>query len=92
MTQDQLTAILETLSAKTDKAGWSALPDGRALTLYAAHDGVQLTIARVEAMAVKNGLVRVRTAKGEMYLIVLEDLFAVAAEATPAQARRPGFA
>ena len=92
MTQEQLTAILEAISTKTDKAGWASLPDGRTLTLYAAHDGVQLTIARVEAMAAKNGLVRVRTVKGEMYLIVLEDLFAIAAEATPAQARRPGFA
>ncbi len=92
MTQDQLTAILDSLSVKTDKAGWSALPDGRALTLYAAHDGAQLTIARVEAMAAKNGLVRVRTTKGEMFLIVLDDLFALAAEATPAQARKPGFA
>ena len=92
MTQDQVTAILDAISAKTDKAGWSTLPDGRALTLYAAHDGAQLTIARVEAMAVKNGLVRARTVKGETYLIVLEDLFAVASDAAPAQARRPGFA
>jgi hypothetical protein len=92
MTQDLLTLVLETISAKPDKAGWSALPEGRTLTLYAAHDGVQLTIARAEAIAVKNGLLRARTVKGEMYLLALEDLFSVAAEATPAQARKPGFA
>jgi hypothetical protein len=92
MTQDLLGAILETIAAKSDKAGWSALPEGRTLTLYAAHDGVQLTIARVEAMSAKNGLVRARTVKGEMYLVSLDDLFAMAAEATPTQARKPGFA
>jgi hypothetical protein len=92
MTQDLLGAILETIAAKSDKTGWSALPEGRTLTLYAAHDGVQLTIARVEAMSAKNGLVRARTVKGEMYLVSLDDLFAVAAEATPTQSRKPGFA
>jgi hypothetical protein len=92
MTQDQLTAILDAISAKADKAGWSALPDGRSLTLYVAHDGVPLTVARVDTLSVKNGLARARTVKGEMYVIVLDDLFAVAAEGTPSQARKPGFA
>jgi hypothetical protein len=92
MTQDQLTAILDAISAKPDKAGWTALPDGRTMTLYAAHDGVPLTVARAEAISVKNGLVRARTAKGELYLLVLEDVFAVAAEGPAAQARKAGFA
>jgi hypothetical protein len=92
MTQDQLTAILDSISAKTDKAGSSTLSDGRTLTLYAAHDGVQLTVSRAESITVKGGLVRARTAKGELYLLVLEDLFAVSAEGTPAQTRKPGFA
>jgi hypothetical protein len=92
MTQEQLSAALEALSVKTDKAGWSTLPDGRTFTLYAAHDGAPLTIGRVEAVAGKNGLLRARTAKGELYALPVEGLFAVAAEATPAQARKPGFA
>jgi len=92
MTQDHLNAILDVISAKSDKDGWSTFGDGRALTFYAAHDGVQLTIARVEAVMVKAGLVRARTTRGETYLVALEDLFAAAAEATPTQSRKAGFA
>jgi hypothetical protein len=92
MTQEHLTAILEILSAKSEKDGWSTFSDGRGLTLYAAHDGVQLTVARVEGVAVKGGLLRARTARGEMYLLALEDVFAAAAEAAPMNARKAGFA
>jgi hypothetical protein len=89
MTQEHLSAILELISAKAEKDGWSTFPDGRGLTLYAAHDGVQLSVARVEA--VKAGLLRARTSKGEIYLLALEDVFAAAAEATATQARKAGF-
>jgi hypothetical protein len=92
MTQEHLSAILELISARADKDGWSTFPDGRGLTIYAAHDGVQLTVPRVEAIAVKAGLLRARTSKGELYLLPLEDVFAAAAEATATQARKAGFA
>ena len=92
MTQEHLSAILDLISAKTEKDGWSVFPDGRGLTLYAAHDGVQLAVPRVEGIAVKGGLLRARTTKGELYVLTLEDVFAVAAEATPTQARKAGFA
>jgi hypothetical protein len=92
MTQEHLSAILELLSAKPDKDGWSTFSDGRGLTLYAGHDGVQLTVPRVEAISVKSGIVRARTAKGEVYIVALEDVFAAAAEAAATQARKAGFA
>jgi hypothetical protein len=91
MNQEHLSAILELLSARVDKEGWSSFPDGRGLTLYVAHDGVQLTVSRVEAVVAKAGLLRARTAKGETYLLGLEDIFAASVEAAPTQARRPGF-
>ena len=92
MTQEHLSAILDILSAKSDKDGWSTFSEGRGVTLYAAHDGVQLTVARVEAVAVKSGILRARTSKGEIYIIALEDVFAAAAEAAATQARKAGFA
>jgi hypothetical protein len=92
MTEEHLHAILELLSTRTDKEGWSSLSEGRTITLYAAHDGVQLTVARVEAVALKGGLVRARTNKGELYLLALEDVFAAAAEGTATQTRKAGFA
>jgi hypothetical protein len=91
MTQEHLSAILELVSARTEKDGWSTFPDGRALTLYAAHDGVPLSVNRVEAIAVKSGLLRARTVKGEIYLLVLEDVFAAATEGGPTQVRKAGF-
>ena len=91
MIQEHLAAILELVSARSEKDGWSTFPDGRALTFYAAHDGVQLTVARVEAVAVKAGLLRARTTKGELYLLALEDVFAAATEASATQTRKAGF-
>jgi hypothetical protein len=92
MNQEQLSAIFDLLSAKVDKEGWSCFPDGRGLTLYVAHAGVQLTVSRIEAVAAKGGLLRARTSKGETFLLGLEDVFAASVEATPKEARRPGFA
>lgn len=91
MTQEHLAAILELISAKPDKDGWSTFADGRGLTLYAAHGGVQLTVARVEAVLVKAGLLRARTTRGEIYLLALEDVFAAAAEAAAVNVRKAGF-
>jgi hypothetical protein len=91
MTQEHLSALLEIMEAKADKEGWSTLPDGRSFTLYAAHDGVALTVAKVEAISPKGPLVRARTAKGEKYVFALDDLFAVSADSAPAQARKAGF-
>jgi hypothetical protein len=91
MTQDHLAAILEQASAKLDKDGWSNVAEGRLLTLHAAHDGVQLTVPRVEALAVKGGIVRARTVKGEVFVLALDDLCAAATEAGATTPRKAGF-
>lgn len=91
MTKEQLAAVLEVAAAKLDGDGWSKLPEGRTMTLYAAHDGVQLVIPRVEAIAATGDLVKARTAKQEVYLVALSDLFAASTEAANAPARRAGF-
>ena len=91
MTEEHLAALLDHLSAKTDKEGWSTLAEGRSFTIYAAHDGVSLTVAKVEAIATKGSLVRARTAKGEQYVLSLDDLFAVSVDSAPAQTRKAGF-
>jgi hypothetical protein len=92
MNQEHLSAILDLVSAKIDKEGWSSLPDGRGLTLYAAHAGVQLTVPRIEAVVMKAGLLRARTVKGETYILTLEDVFAASVEAVASQSRKAGFA
>lgn len=88
-----LKAVLEAAQAKSDKDGWSVLPDGRFLTLYAAHNGAPLTVAKVEAIRVVNGIVRARSAKGQMFLLAQSDVFATALDggAETAAGRKAGF-
>jgi hypothetical protein len=78
MTDEMLRAVLEAGGAKADKDGWSALPDGRLVTLYAAHDGVGLTVAKVEAVKLTGRILSARSVKGEVFLLSFEDLFAAA--------------
>ena len=93
MTEELLHAVLETAGAKPDKDGWSTLPDGRLMTLYAAHAGVPLTIAKIEAVKTNQRIAWARSAKGEIYVVNLEDLFAAAMDrGHEAQAgRKAGF-
>jgi hypothetical protein len=92
MTGDNLEAILKSAQAKGDKDGFVVLPEGAALTLYAAHDGVSLTVSRVEAVKIDGELVYARTSRREIFALGRSDLFAVALEgAVGAPARRAGF-
>lgn len=94
MTDEILKAALEAAEAKTDKEGWAELPEGRALTLYAAHDGVSLHMTKIEAITSSGGLIKARSAKGEMFVLALQDVFAIALDTggkTGQQARKAGF-
>jgi hypothetical protein len=93
MTSDHLEAVLKSVQAKAEKDGYHVLPEGAALTLYAAHDGVPLTVSRVEGVKLDGELVYARTARRETYALVKGDLFAIAVEGAVGQpARRAGFA
>jgi hypothetical protein len=93
MTDEMLHAVLETAGAKLDKEGWSTLPEGRLMTLYAAHGGVSLTISKVEAVKVSQRVAWARSSKGETYLIHVDDLFAAAMDRghEPQAGRKAGF-
>jgi hypothetical protein len=93
MTDEMLHAVLETAGAKLDKEGWSTLPEGRLMTLYAAHGGVPLTISKVEAVKVSQRVAWARSSKGETYLIHVDDLFAAAMDRghEPQAGRKAGF-
>jgi len=93
MTEEMFRAVLETAGAKADKEGWSALPEGRLLTLYVAHQGVQLTIAKVEAVKTSLRTVWARTQKGEIFAVDHDDLFAAALDrgAESSSGRKAGF-
>jgi hypothetical protein len=92
MTGEHLDAILKSVQAKAEREGWLALSEGATLTLYAAHDGVSLTVPRVEAVKVDGALVYARTVKRETFALDRSDLFAVAMEGAVGQpVRRAGF-
>lgn len=93
MTEEMLRNVLETAEAKTDKEGWAALPEGRSLTLYVAHNGVSLTVGKVSAIRVASGILRARSAKGQTFVLALDDVFAAALEGGTESpgARKAGF-
>ncbi|AUX22338.1 hypothetical protein SOCEGT47_028390 [Sorangium cellulosum] len=93
MTDDLLKAALDAAEATTDKDGWAELPEGQALTLYVAHDGVALQVAKIEAILSVDGLVHARSSKGELFLLAQKDVFAVALDGggKGASARKAGF-
>jgi hypothetical protein len=93
MTGEHLELVLKNAQAKPDKDGYLTVPEGTTLTLYAAHDGVGLTVSRVDAVKVEGELVQARTVRREQYALVKSDVFAVALEGAVGQpTRRAGFA
>lgn len=92
MKQEQLETFLASLPAESADDGWSEAPAEQHITLYVAHDGVPLTVSKVEALRIEGDLVRARTRKGETYQLALEDLFAAAVEAPKTSERKAGFA
>lgn len=93
MTHDQLEAILKLSQAKSEKDGFSVLPEGTTLTVYVAHGGGTLTMGRVEAIRSDGDLVYARTSKKETFAVAGDDVFAVAMDGGAGQPpRRPaGF-
>jgi hypothetical protein len=92
MTGEHFDAILKQAQAKADKDGWQVLAEGAYLTLYLAHDGVPLTLQRIEAVRKEGSLLYARGGKRELFVCDQSDLFAVALEGTPGQGpRRAGF-
>lgn len=93
MERGHLGAILATAEATQEDGGWSKLPEGKYLTLHAAHNGVGLVVARGVAVRSEGSLVFLRTLKGETYVLDLSDIFAGAVDGTSSSTMRTaGFA
>ena len=93
MKTEQLDAILTRADAKLGDDGWSEVAEGRQITFYAASDGVGLTVGKVEAVKRDDGLLLLRTARGETYALDLERVFAGAIDSGKDSdaGRRAGF-
>jgi hypothetical protein len=92
MTHEMLKNVLETAQAR-ETEGWSVLPDGRLMSLYAAHEGVSLTVQKIEAVRLAHAVLHARNHKGEVFMLALEDVFAAAFDggATSSATRKAGF-
>jgi len=94
MTVEMFKAILEKAECKT-KGGESTMPEGRTLALYVAHEGVPMTISKLVALrlGLDGAIVEARDARGELYMVALEDVFAasVTGGTGDAPARKAGF-
>jgi hypothetical protein len=92
MERGHLGAILTTAGASQGEEGWSNLPEGKFLTLHAAHNGVGLTVGRGVAVRSEGSLIFLRTMKGETFILDMSDVFAGAVDGTaPASSRAAGF-
>jgi hypothetical protein len=94
MTGEHLEAILKLAGGKSDKDGWTALPDGSTMTLHIAHDGASMTVSRIECIKQDGELIYARNPKRELFCLGRGDIFAVALEGEGAVGkvvRRAGF-
>ncbi len=92
MERGHLRAILATAGATPGDEGWQLLPEGKFLTLHAAHNGVGLAVARGVAVREEGSLIFLRTLKGETFVLDMSDLFAGAVDGTStSSARAAGF-
>jgi hypothetical protein len=94
MTGEHLEAILKLAGAKTDKDGWSTLPEGGAMTLHVAHDGASMTVSRIDALKHDGELLYARNPRRELFCLARTDVYAVALEGEASAGkvvRRAGF-
>jgi hypothetical protein len=95
MTGEHLDAILKSVQAKAGKDGAHSLPEGVTITLYLAHDGASLSVAKVESVKADGELIFARTVKKETFALARADIFAIATDgsstASGESPRRAGF-
>ena len=91
MKQSQITDFLLSVDAQSTDNGWFEIAGDRHVMLCVAHNGVGLNVAEIEAIRTGDEVVWARTRKGETYQLMLEDVFATAAEAPEDGDRKAGF-
>ena len=93
MDKAHLATIIGLAGGKDGADGFTELPDGKSITWYVAHGGASMSIARSTSCKLDGALLLARSAKGELYVVELADVYAASVEgASASPARRAGFA
>jgi hypothetical protein len=94
MTPERLSEVLQMCEAgEAGPDGFREFASKTTLTLYITHGNATIVAQAIEAIVHKGGELRARTAKGEVWFINLEDVFAASVDgrAQPKSARKAGF-
>jgi hypothetical protein len=90
MAKEHVWAVLNLAGAEA-RDGWWQMPEGKAMSLYAGRGGVGLTVSRILALREEGLFWHLRTAKGDTYVVDVDDVFAGAVEGGSASANKAGF-
>ena len=90
MTGDQLGALLKLAEATKADDGWSALGQ-HTLTLHTAYNGASLSLARIDSIKVQGAMLYAKTARGEIHVVILDNIFGGSIEPSKETGRKAGF-
>lgn len=90
MTGDHLAALLTFAEAKKGSDGWYNLGQ-RSIVLHAAYNGSVLSFSRIESLKRDNEIIFAKSAKGEVHVFLLSDVFAGTVESGKEKSRKAGF-
>jgi hypothetical protein len=90
MTGDQLGALLKLAEATKADDGWSSLGQ-HTLTLHTAFNGAALSLARIESVKVAGSLLLAKSSRGEIHVVIMDNLFGGSIEPSRETGRKAGF-
>lgn len=91
MTLEELQRIVGLCDA-AQEGEWSRLPEGKSATFHVACNGVGLSVSRVGELKVAERQLLMKTARDELFVVALADVFACSIDQAGNQARKAGFA
>jgi hypothetical protein len=90
MDSDHLGALLNL--AGTEKEGeWSVLKDERSLTLHAAEACVGMNVSKIRKVRTEGSLLFAENLQGDIYVLLLSNVFAGSVDPPNKAARKAGF-
>jgi hypothetical protein len=90
MTGDQLGALLKLADATKVDDGWTGLGQ-YTLTLHTAFNGASLSVTRIDSVKTAGSLLLAKGARGEIHVMLLENIFGGTIEPSRESGRKAGF-